>query len=215
MATMSILSKVQSAVSAVGAWFWLLGPGGILWITLGWVSSHFSPIAQYGWAADVLAGVIFASVFMFGTGVSLAGWRYFMPLAKKEIVTSTEKRNAAMHAPSPPIVIPRVKEFCRRSPSYLMAFYNGRTMLQATAMIQPYIGLWISVSGPIITIYDGGGEVGAALRADGVTISCRFKKEWAARLARFNERETLEVGGFIGPSQNGQQLYLEDCEISL
>jgi hypothetical protein len=47
---------------------------------MGWAASAFTPIAQFGWGAVVLAGVGAACVMMFAASAVLAAWRYFNPL---------------------------------------------------------------------------------------------------------------------------------------
>jgi len=82
---MGLFSKINRIVVGIGNWWWVVGTGGALWVVLAWVSSHLAPVSHYGWAADVLAGVLFASIAMAGAGFLLSGWRYFRPLDQRRM----------------------------------------------------------------------------------------------------------------------------------
>jgi hypothetical protein len=49
-----------------------------------WLAKEIAPIANYGWAADIVAGVFLASLLMGSVGVLLIGWRYLNPLNTKD-----------------------------------------------------------------------------------------------------------------------------------
>jgi hypothetical protein len=105
------------------------------------------------------------------------------------------------------------KEFTTRTVRELRALYEGRTAIQADKLMDPYKGLWIATEGNIGGIYpDGAGAVVSMLQGND-PIECRFSQEWARQLGRFNNGELLKVRGKISPNQNGQQIYLLECEI--
>jgi hypothetical protein len=229
---MGAFSKTHRMVSGVGNWIWLLGPGGVLWAVLSWVSSHFAPVANYGWAADVLAGIVFASLPMGMTGALLAGWRYFNPLPSDKIgVIGTEVGQVSSPFSISPLTKnePKVpawlaekgKEWVSRQPkqltprtaSELLAYYRNMSGLQASQIIKQHVGLWIKLTAQIFKIYDGGIEVIVALRERDTPIECRFSKEWESHFLRLNEGDTITVIGKINNNQNGSQLYLVACEI--
>ena len=94
-----------------------------------------------------------------------------------------------------------------------MALYEGRTPLQADKLIEPFKGLWIHAEAKIkLLAPDNVGSV-AAIYGDGVSIECRFGPQWNTPLARCDNGDTIKVIGRINESQNGQQLYLRECEL--
>jgi hypothetical protein len=46
-----------------------------------WLAKQIAPVAQYGWAADVAAGIVLTSLIMAATALLLSGWRYFSPIS--------------------------------------------------------------------------------------------------------------------------------------
>jgi len=104
--------------------------------------------------------------------------------------------------------------FTKRSLRELMALYEGRTMLQADALIDPYKGLWISITTEIIQLIPASDGITTVLQRGSDIVNARFDNTWRRSLARVNNGETITLRGRISESQNGQQLYLMECEIS-
>jgi hypothetical protein len=94
-----------------------------------------------------------------------------------------------------------------------MSLYEGRTMLQADALMEPYKGLWISIKAEAVQIIPDTVDVTVVLRRGQDLVSGRFDNSWRKPLARMNGGETVMIRGRIGEVQNGQQLYLVECEI--
>jgi hypothetical protein len=116
--------------------------------------------------------------------------------------------------PSTPPPAPENKVFVDRTARELMALYEGRTMLQADRLIEPYKGKWIKANGTILQLIPSGPDFTAAVLRDGEKlINCIFGPNWHEQLMKLNNDDVLKVIGKIGPSQNGQQLYLSECEI--
>jgi hypothetical protein len=106
------------------------------------------------------------------------------------------------------------KNFTSRTAAELLDYYrHGLTPLQAGKLVQPHIGLWIKVEGVALMILDGGGDIAVVLKNGSDTYSCRFEKKWEPTLMRFSNGDHMSVVGKIGPSQNGQQFYLINCEL--
>jgi hypothetical protein len=102
----------------------------------------------------------------------------------------------------------------KRTSGELLAYYRqGLTPLQAGKLIKPYLGLWIEVKAKAHMILDGGQDVVAVVYEGGNMVECRFVKHWEDALMRINPGDTVHVIGQIGPSQNGAQLYIQNCEL--
>jgi hypothetical protein len=109
------------------------------------------------------------------------------------------------------------KTFTDKTPHELLAFFKGRTALQASEMIAPYMAKWIETEGKILNLYANNQGVLAVIRThvEGDVISCPFDHRWREKL-RDNNYEigfTLKLRGKIADHQNGSQLYLEECEL--
>jgi hypothetical protein len=61
---------------------------------MSWLASYIAPIAQYGWAAVVLAGIGIACVIALIVSAVLVAWRYFHPLS----IPSTDHEAQAVDA---------------------------------------------------------------------------------------------------------------------
>lgn len=115
---------------------------------------------------------------------------------------------------APPTPSPAPREFANRTPRQLLAFYENLTPFQADKLIQPYKGLWIEAESQILNILaEGQGRSIVILRDAKDTIDCRFGPQWGDAIGRLATGETLRVIGKINDSQNGQQLYLSECEV--
>lgn len=103
--------------------------------------------------------------------------------------------------------------FTTRSLRELMSLYEGRTMLQADALIEPYKGLWISIKAQAVQIIPDTSGTTVVLRSSQDLVNSRFDNSWRKALGRVNTGDTITVRGRLGEVQNGQQLYLVECEI--
>lgn len=105
------------------------------------------------------------------------------------------------------------RKFTNRTPRELLGFYEGRTALQADKLVEPYKGLWIEAGGQIgLVLTDG--DVAVTFREKTDNIECRFDKyKWSRDLSRYNPGDTIKVRGKVSSMQNGQQLYLSECEL--
>lgn len=92
-----ISERLNYGVNNIGAWWALLGPGGVLVIIYSCVFYYFEPIAKQGWAAVVLYSVVLALFTILISSIAAATWGYFFPLrARKSFVA--------------PVHIPEIKE---------------------------------------------------------------------------------------------------------
>lgn len=105
------------------------------------------------------------------------------------------------------------RTFTTRTVGELMSLYEGRTMLQADALMEPYKGLWISIKADPVQIIPDTAGVAVVLRSGQDLVNGRFDNSWRKPLGRLNGGETMMIRGRIGEVQNGQQLYLVECEI--
>jgi hypothetical protein len=60
----------------------------------------------------------------------------------------------------------------------------------------------------------GDGSIQVRTNNNGDTVECRFGAKWSNALSRLNRSDTLKVTGTISDHQNGQQIYLRDCEVA-
>jgi hypothetical protein len=115
---------------------------------------------------------------------------------------------------SPTPIAPLAREFANRTPRQLLALYEGKTPFHADKLIEPFKGLWIEAESRVLNILpDGPGRSIVVLRDDKDTIECRVGPQWSNVIARLDIGETLRVRGKISDSQNGQQLYLLECDV--
>jgi len=56
------------------------------------------------------------------------------------------------------------------------------------------------------------GGITLILTSDGI-INARFDNSWRTALARVNTKDKIKICGKIATGQNGQQLYLVECEL--
>jgi hypothetical protein len=101
------------------------------------------------------------------------------------------------------------------TPRDIRSLYEGRTPLQAEELVAPYKGRQMKTQSQVLTILsDGQGGSVAVLDNNSDTIECRFRPQWVSNLSRFNKGDMLKVSGTIADHQNGQQVYLINCEIN-
>jgi hypothetical protein len=81
-------------------------------------------------------------------------------------------------------------------------------------LIEGYKGLWIEVSGELLQLLQDAPGYAMVLSTGPARdlINARFKKRWERELSLLNTGDTVELRGRISDTQNGQQLYLLDCE---
>jgi hypothetical protein len=111
---------------------------------------------------------------------------------------------------------PPEKEFTKKTVRELRAIYEGRTRLQSDAFMADEKGKLIQVEGTVVNVDNGMAflQVGQDLHNGMVDyVECRFSMTWNSKLGTYREKEPMKIRGVIGPSQNGAQIYLQDCEI--
>jgi|GEM_PF-6229722 len=107
------------------------------------------------------------------------------------------------------------RKFTNRTVHELLALYDCHTALQGDKLMEPHKGLWIEVEAKIGYLGpDNQGSV-AVLRTlpEDHAVECRFSSKWNNELARFNTGDVVKACGKISSNQNGQQLYLLECEL--
>jgi hypothetical protein len=116
-----------------------------------------------------------------------------------------------------PLTLPSLKArkrvFTNRTARELFLLYEGRTILQADGLMEPYKGQWIEVRGLVLQLIPDVSGVTAVLKSQpSDTINARFDKKWELALRRLNTGDMVTIRGKISENQNGQQLYLLECE---
>jgi hypothetical protein len=129
---------------------------------------------------------------------------------RRELQEFQQRTRAA--APSPPISPSGERKFTNKTIHQLRQFYEGRTALQAEAFIADEKGKFIDVTGKVVMIQSGMAFL-SSLENQSDSVECRFEMSWNAKLSTFRQGETMKVRGIIAPTQNGAQIYLNNCEI--
>lgn len=133
-----------------------------------------------------------------------------LTLLKKKVDAQAQSRPAVPHDS-------QERELVSRTSRELLSFYTpDRTTQESNRLMQPYVGQWIEVSGKVFDVGHGApdGDQTAVILKDGTDqIECRFRREWENRLDRLAKNESIKIVGKISPTQNGSQLYLQECEI--
>jgi hypothetical protein len=126
-------------------------------------------------------------------------------------IDSLNRQIARLRSQTPP----SQREFTTRTIRELRAFYEGRTRLQADAFMADEKGKLIDVEGTVNNVDSGMAFLQAANPQAGNNdfVECRFDNQWNAKLSTFRQGDHMKIRGTIGPSQNGAQIYLQECEI--
>lgn len=126
----------------------------------------------------------------------------------------------AVHSPSTRVTTIQTTEdqqriFTDKSVRDLLSLFDGRLPFQADKLIEPFKGTWIKGEGVVRNIIADGvpGHSIVVLSSGGDQIECRFGALWSSDIGRLDREDTLRFVGKIGSLQNGQQLYLSNCEV--
>jgi hypothetical protein len=135
-------------------------------------------------------------------------------LASDTTITESSVSVPAQVLPKAPK--PSTPLLSRRTVRELRAFYEGRTRIQADAFMADEKGKLIEVEGTVVNVDTGMAflQVGRDIHNGMVDqVECRFGPEWNAKLGTYRQNEHMKIRGVIGPTQNGAQIYLENCEV--
>lgn len=118
-------------------------------------------------------------------------------------------------APASAQVAPAVTEKmpANRTIRQLKAMFEGRTALQANALIGPFKSLWVETEGTIVLVNTNPAVLLKTTAHEADSVECSFSKKWENVLARYDVGEKIKIGGHIADTQNGAQIYLRDCEV--
>jgi tRNA_anti-like len=163
--------------------------------------------------------LVAASVLIFSAYVGVVVPDLIGRLGKLNLGTTSAPTKVITTSPEPPPTPTpaptQERVFTDRTPGELMALFEGRTMFQANQLIEPQKGKWIKVRGTISQIIPNGppGASTIELRVANRIINCNIGAEWSARVIKLNNGDVIQAIGKIQPFQNGQQLYLLDCDL--
>jgi hypothetical protein len=111
-------------------------------------------------------------------------------------------------------------EFSDVNASYIMKIYKEHSEIQAQKLVQPYIGKWLRVTGPLGNVgewhdYQGGSFVYLQQRPDAEPVLMRFsdRKVVEGRLAGLPIGADITAIGRIDSVVLGNDIMLEDCEL--
>jgi hypothetical protein len=132
--------------------------------------------------------------------------------AKDEVVDIPE---ATLGVPPPSAAPPQGKRsYTDKTVRDLLQFYDGKTMLQADSLISPFKGEWIKVTAKVVQLIPDQSGITAVLESRPTDIvNARFDKRWETPLRRLSAGDTIKLRGRIANTQNGQQFYMEKCEL--
>lgn len=140
----------------------------------------------------------------------LAATRHELQAAKTALDSLQERTRAA--APTPAQSSIAGKQFTAKTVRQLRALYEGRTALQADAFMADEKGKLIDVEGTVVMIHSGMAFLNT-LENPNDSVECRFSNNWNPKLSTYRKGDTMKIRGTIAPTQNGAQIYLDDCEI--
>ncbi len=112
-------------------------------------------------------------------------------------------------APAPPPAAGTAKVYTQRTIAELRGFYEGRTAVQGDVFMADEKGRWIETDARV----QGIGTSVFLLKKDNSGIQCAFDDKWKAKLGVLRHGELIRITGKISQDQNGELIYLEDCEL--
>lgn len=214
------------------AWFsWSGGSGGVA-VTI-WAAYFFGsmPIIPFG-IVCVLGGM---ALVCFGAGIRehyiREGIRiqaaYDTTLRKEIPVTVSPPRTLLIEQKTiaTPPVLPSAQPatedskgriFVAVTPEYLTSLFKDHMGIQAEALVAPYMGKWMTLSGPLDNVvagFDKGHQVSLSnYTFNPIWISMHFAQEWSGRLAVVPKGTVLTIIGKIW-TVNSMQMSLNECEL--
>jgi hypothetical protein len=174
------------------------------------------------WARSGLAALVGAIAL--GGLVCVLDW-----VAHKESATFREPDPApaiaaadAPHQSTTPTAVPppnaiTQREFTTRSARELLDVYQtpGLSRLQASKLLEPYVGLWIETDSRVINVLSDtlpDHTYGYFNDPGNAEIECRFGPQWIKQISRLQPGEKVRIRGKIRSITN-TDLNLTDCEI--
>lgn len=110
---------------------------------------------------------------------------------------------------------PAERFFVSANAQTLMAFYDGRTSIQADLLTKPYLGKWIFIQDKVSNTGSRSSFVFVSVyKGDAKTISLVFDKSWEDRISILMAGDSFKALGRIA-SVDAMGMRLEDCELVL
>jgi hypothetical protein len=162
---------------------------------------------------DRLIGGTNAYIDKHGTGIMTAiGKTFLFVLQTPFLIVGLVLSGILLHAY---ITNPRGrrKTYTSRTVTELLGLFTGHTITQANKLLEPYKGLFMSVTGQVQMVTTYGNQGGVMVLCEGRPVDARFESGWTDALGRINSHDIITIEGRIADHQNGQQLYLVDCEL--
>jgi hypothetical protein len=109
------------------------------------------------------------------------------------------------------------RSFTDATPNYLLQIYNNHTDIQASRLVQPYMGKWMKVEGIVEQVAPepyGGGIYAVIAYDKDAFLGLRFKANWHDRVFSLVKGDRIAV---VGRLENVQPmgLTLSECEFQL
>ncbi len=189
------------------------------------------PVFLEKFAFPVLVGVFIGVIVLnplkldrqqqFSLGIAILALAYFAGHTVFETTNRPQKAGESSGQSSSGVPIPatppspqaQVRVFTSKTVRELLLQYEGSTILQADSLMKPYKGQWIEVKGSVLQLIpDASGVTVVAKSQPSDLINARFDKKWESALLRLKTGDVVTIRGKIGETQNGQQLYLLECD---
>lgn len=160
------------------------------------------------WAYVPLICIVLG-IFMFSTD-------YWLPSAtedaatQSEVAASNSLETASLEGDQTPLVVTGLPI------ERIMGFYDGRTDLQASKLIEPYNGVSVTVSGAVHNVLGSSGSGGiVAFLKDGTFYSklrLFFEPEFSSELARLQEGDFFSARCVFDGQVDNIGVTLRECE---
>jgi len=168
-----------------------------------------SPYGQLGLIAIALVWLFVTSRQRAEKGLPPA------PLASERVGgedVNTETAPQAAAKTTTAVVPPNERMVVDVTPEYLTSFFEKHTSIQATKLVEDYIGKWIKVAGPLGDVYPNQVTFERTSRF-GPTVFMYFDMNiWKDRLAVLRRSRRIEVLGQL-ERVSAMEVHLKNCEL--
>jgi hypothetical protein len=179
---------------------------------------HLLELGVPGWGYQIIGALVFAG--------SLIAILFRFDQTRLSSGNSFRADAQAHPRPSPETSAPlnlskpsEVRIFVRPdiTPSYLRNFYDENTRLQASKLVEPFLGKWIRVSGKMYNVSQIGEGFHMSMQLEGEENTTRFmflgfEKEQKDKVSLIRRGASISVEGKI-KEVGTSDLTLSDCEI--
>ena len=203
-------SETRSPTWWYGAFYMVVGGIGAVSVTPLFKNKFPATIRAMSAPRSLWAAAI-ATWLLLGADLGLSIYDHFWP-HPFTIGVSPIGGPAVAPAPAEPNV-PRV--YTAKTIIQLIDVCQNRTALQCDEFMADEKGKWINIDGKVQSIFAKGEDTGLMFANEpiGYLATCDFGKKWRDRLNTLRPYESVKVTGKIGPTQVGNPITLQECEL--